>query len=59
MIPIVIADTSLSESTHNLDEMRYFTIRYKLSGKDREEGLGWATENWTAAKAYERLTELK
>ncbi|MFZ4441226.1 MAG: site-specific integrase, partial [Syntrophales bacterium] len=30
-----------------------------MSGKDREEGLGWATENWTATKAYERLTELK
>jgi len=38
---------------------QYFTIRYKLSGKDREEGLGWASENWTSAKAYERLKELK
>jgi integrase len=38
---------------------QYFTIRYKLAGKDREEGLGWASENWTAAKAYERLKELK
>lgn len=38
---------------------QYFTIRYKLAGKDREEGLGWASESWTAAKAYERLKELK
>jgi integrase len=38
---------------------QYFTIRYKLAGKDREEGLGWATEDWTAAKAYDRLKELK
>ncbi len=38
---------------------QYFTIRYKLAGKDREEGLGWASENWTAAKAYERLSEIK
>ena len=38
---------------------QYFTIRYKLNGKDKEEGLGWASENWTAAKAYSRLTELK
>lgn len=38
---------------------QYFTIRYKLAGKDREEGLGWASENWTAAKAYDRLKELK
>ncbi|HLA27806.1 MAG TPA: tyrosine-type recombinase/integrase [Syntrophales bacterium] len=38
---------------------QYFTIRYKLAGKDKEEGLGWASENWTAAKAYDRLKELK
>ncbi len=38
---------------------QYFTIRYKLAGKDREEALGWASENWTAAKAYDRLKELK
>ena len=49
---------------------QYFTIRYKVTtgkknekGKDiktdKEEGLGWASENWTAAKAYERLKELK
>jgi integrase len=41
----------------NLDQ--YFTIRYKLKGKDKEEGLGWASQNWTAAKAYQRLKELK
>ena len=38
---------------------QYFTIRYKLAGKDKEEGLGWASEGWTAAKAYDRLKELK
>jgi integrase len=38
---------------------QYFTIRYKLAGKDKEEGLGWASQNWTAAKAYDRLKELK
>lgn len=38
---------------------QYFTIRYKLAGKDHEEGLGWGSEGWTAAKAYERLAELK
>ncbi|MGV8057884.1 MAG: tyrosine-type recombinase/integrase [Smithellaceae bacterium] len=41
----------------NLDQ--YFTIRYKLNGKDKEEGLGWASGNWTAVKAYDRLKELK
>lgn len=38
---------------------QYFTIRYKIAGKDHEEGLGWASENWTAAKAYRCLTEIK
>jgi integrase len=38
---------------------QYFTIRYKLAGKDKEEGLGWASEDWSAAKAYDRLKELK
>jgi len=38
---------------------QYFTIRYKLNGKDKEEGLGWASEDWTAAKVYDRLKELK
>jgi integrase len=38
---------------------QYFTIRYKLNCKDKEEGLGWASEDWTSAKAYERLVELK
>lgn len=52
----------------NFDQ--YFTIRYKvLTGekntkgnpitKDKEEGLGWAKDGWTAKKAYERLKELK
>jgi integrase len=38
---------------------QYFTIRYKWKGKDKEEGLGWASEDWTAAKAYERRCEIR
>ena len=44
---------------HGVRRDQYFTIRYKLNGKDKEEGLGWASEDWTAAKAYDRLKELK
>jgi len=29
---------------------RYFTIRYKINGKTKEEGIGWASENWNAKK---------
>ena len=38
---------------------QYFTIRYKRAGKDHEEGLGWASEDWTAAKAYDHLKGIK
>lgn len=38
---------------------RYFTVRYKLDGKDKEEGLGWSSQGWTAQKAAERLADLK
>jgi len=44
---------------HGIRRDQYFTIRYKLNGKDKEEGIGWATEDWTAAKTYDRLKELK
>ncbi len=44
---------------HGVKKDQYFTIRYKLNGKDKEEGLGWASDGWTAAKAYDRLRELK
>jgi len=30
---------------------RYFFIRYRLNGKLKEEGLGWASEGWNAKKA--------
>ena len=38
---------------------RYYSIRYKLNGRDKEEGLGWASQGWTEQKAVERLAELK
>jgi integrase len=53
---------------HGVQHDKYFTIRYKVPGKDKagknksidkEEGLGWASDGWTAAKAYDRLRELK
>jgi len=32
---------------------RYYFIRYKIDGTLKEEGLGWASEGWTAEKANE------
>lgn len=44
---------------HGVRPDRYFSVRYKLDGKDKEEGLGWSSEGMTAQKAAERLAELK
>ncbi len=44
---------------HGVQYDKYFFVRYKLQGKDKEEGLGWASEGWTATKAAERLAELR
>ena len=44
---------------HGIKPDRYFFIRYKLAGKDREEGAGWASEGVTAAKASELLAMVK
>ena len=38
---------------------RYFSIYYTRQGKRREEGLGWASEGWTAEKAALQRSELK
>lgn len=44
---------------HGVNFDRYFTIRYKVSGKEKSEGLGWASEGWTEKKAAAVLAELK
>ena len=44
---------------HGIKADRYFFIRYKLAGKDKEEGVGWASEGVTAAKASELLAMVK
>ena len=44
---------------HGVNYDQYFIIRYKLNGKDKEEGLGWASEGMTAAKAYDDLKAIK
>ena len=44
---------------HGVGFDKYFTIRYKVSGKERSEGLGWASEGWSEKKAAAILSELK
>ena len=38
---------------------RYFAIRHYVDGKRVEEGVGWASKKWTAAKAAALRTELQ
>lgn len=44
---------------HGVNFDRYFTIRYKIDGKEKSEGLGWSSEGWTEKKAAAVLAELK
>jgi hypothetical protein len=44
---------------HGVGKDKYFTIRTKINGKDKEEGLGWASEGWSAEKAAHVLADLK
>ena len=44
---------------HGIRADRYFFIRYRLEGKTKEEGAGWASEGMTASKAAELLSMLK
>jgi integrase len=44
---------------HNGKADRYYTIFYKLNGKTKEEGLGWASEGWTAQQASIQLSQLR
>lgn len=44
---------------HGIRKDQYFAIRYQQDGKRQEEGLGWASEGWSAQRAFEKLAELK
>jgi len=44
---------------HGVNRDRYYTIYQKIDGRTIEEGLGWASEGWTVAKAAKILANLK
>lgn len=44
---------------HGIKFDRYFFIRYKLDGKDKEEGVGWASDGMTAEKAHKLLAQIR
>lgn len=45
--------------TRNGQPDKYFAIRYYANGKRREEGIGWASEGWSAEKTHKILSEIK
>lgn len=44
---------------HGIVKDRYFAIRYQKDGKRPEEGLGWASDGWSAERASIELAALK
>jgi len=38
---------------------RYFFIRYRVNGTQKEEGIGWASNGWNATQASGILSDLK
>ena len=44
---------------HGTQKDKYYFIRYQLDGKRKEEGLGWASKDWTPKKANEELARLQ
>lgn len=44
---------------HGIKPDRYFFIRYKLDGKDKEEGVGWSSAEMTAEKANKLLADIR
>src|SRR3954451_4942145 len=38
---------------------RYFTLRFSVEGRQVEEALGWASDEWTLGRAQEELGKLR
>ena len=38
---------------------KYFSVRYRINGKAKEEGIGWSSMGWSAVKASTVLADLK
>lgn len=44
---------------HGVAKDRYFSIRYTVGGKTKEEGLGWWSEGWNVERAIAERSKLK
>ncbi|WP_432737444.1 tyrosine-type recombinase/integrase [Maridesulfovibrio sp. FT414] len=43
---------------HGVQPDKYYVIRYKVKGRLKEEGLGWASQGWSPAKAHKVRSEI-
>jgi len=48
-----------STRKHGIARDRYFSIRYTVDGKTKEEGLGWWSEGWNIDRAIAERSKLK
>ncbi len=44
---------------HGIRPDQYYAIRFQKDGERKEEGVGWASEGWSAQKVALKLAELK
>ncbi|MFZ7125486.1 MAG: tyrosine-type recombinase/integrase [Desulfobacterales bacterium] len=44
---------------HGVQFDKYFAIYYQLTGKRKEEGVGWASDGFKASDAYDMLKEIR
>ena len=44
---------------HGVGCDRYYFVRYKIDGKDKEEAAGWSSEGMTAEKAFKILSTIR
>lgn len=44
---------------HGVGYDRYYAIHYRVNGKRKDEGIGWASEGWTPRKVALELSTLK
>lgn len=48
-----------STRKHGVGADRYYALHYKVDGKVKDEAAGWASEGWTAEKAFKLLSTIR
>jgi integrase len=48
-----------STRKHGVGADKYYALHYKVDGKVKDEAAGWASEGWTAEKAFKLLSSIR